>query len=402
MLRNDSIAQDTVETPVPPLRSIYFYLTDECNQRCVHCWINPAPEGRSQTQRPRLDDYCRLIDAAVPLGLKLVKLTGGEPLLREETFPIIRHVSQVGAQTLIETNAMLVGPREAELFREHRVSVGVSLDGSEPAIHDRRRGLPGAFERTWRALELMSGLGIPLTVVAAISRSNRDEIPKILHRLRNLDKKASLQLKINPIVALGRARKLAKNGDMLSPEELQELVRQVCAELIPWAKKQGIGIVLQLELAFFPIDSLMQGAGKAGVCHCGFLNLLSVLADGSLTFCGIGYEAPELTMGNIRGDYDLATLWNGHPTLQEVRSTVHHALEGVCGDCLFHPICLGGCRASALATGGSLAASPPHCQALYDAGLFPVSRLREPAASRYAAFTRASDQGVPRPEPAHP
>lgn len=373
------------EEPLPPLRSLYFYLTDECNQHCAHCWINPAREGRSRTLRAGLEDYCRVIDAAVPLGLKLVKLTGGEPLLRQETLPIIRHASQAGVQSLIETNAMLVGPREAEVFLEHGVTVGLSLDASEPALHDRRRGLPGAFERTWRALELMARLGIPLTVVAAISRSNRQEIPRILRLLGRLEKKAPLQLKINPILALGRARKMARNGDTLSAEDLQELVREVCAELIPKAQELGIRIVLQLELAYFPVDSLAQGAGRAGVYHCGFLNLLSVLADGSLTLCGIGYEAPQLTMGNIRGEYDLATLWAEHPILQEVRATVNRALEGVCGDCLFHPVCLGGCRASALALGGSLAASPPNCQALYDAGLFPVSRLREPAASRYAA-----------------
>jgi len=386
MLADEPAAQKVPEVPAPPLRSLYFYLTDECNQRCIHCWINPTLEGRSRTQRASLDDYCRLIDAAAPLGLKTVKLTGGEPLLREETLPIIRYVSQVGARTILETNAMLVGSREAELFKEHRVSVGISLDGSTPAVHDRRRGLAGAFERTWRALELMTGRGIPVTVTAAVSRSNREEIPKMLDLLAGLERKAPLAFKINPIMALGRARKLEHTGDTLSPEDLLHLVRQVCDELLPWSKDHGIGLLLQLELAFFPIDALAQGAGKAGVCHCGFLNLLSVLADGSLTLCGIGYTAPELTMGNIRGEYDLAALWQEHPMLRGIRSTVHHALEGVCGDCLFHPICLGGCRASALGTGGSLAASPPNCQALYDAGLFPPTRLREPAASRYAAL----------------
>lgn len=387
---HDPIAKEAPEVPVPALRSLYFYLTDECNQSCVHCWINPALEGRSRTEHPGHADYCRLIDAALPLGLRMVKITGGEPLLREETFSIIRYVSQVGASTLLETNGMLVGPREAKLFKEHRVNVGISLDGSSPAVHDRRRGLAGAFERTWRGLELMTGLGIPVTVTAAVSRSNLEEIPKILDILARLDHKAPLAFKINPIMALGRARKLEHKGDTLSAEELLRLVHQACHELIPRSRERGIDIMLQLELAFFPIDGLAQGAGRAGVCHCGFLNLLSVLADGSLTLCGIGYSAPDLTMGNIRGQYDLAALWNDHPTLRGIRSTVDHALEGVCGDCLFQPMCLGGCRASALGSGGSLAASPRNCQELYDSGLFPVTRLREPAASRYAVMGQAS------------
>jgi SynChlorMet cassette radical SAM/SPASM protein ScmF len=377
--------ENASEAP-PPLRSVYLYLTNECNQHCIHCWINPALEGRSRGEKPALDNYRRFLDAAVHLGANFVKITGGEPLLREETFPLIEHVSRAGARAAVETNAMLVGHREAAAFQKHRVSVSVSLDGATAAVHDRRRGLPGAFERTWRAVKLMTSLKIPLTIVTAVSRSNRDEIRKVLELLRSLASEAPLILKINPIVALGRARALARQGDTLGPGELLDLVNEVCNDLRPWYQEHGIEIVLQLELAFFPIDSLLQGAGQAGVYHCGFLNLLSILADGSITFCGIGYEAPQLTMGNIRGDYDLPSLWSEHPILRQVRFNVRHALEGVCGDCLLQGVCLGGCRASALAMGGSLTASPPLCQSLYDAGLFAASRLREPAASRYAAI----------------
>jgi SynChlorMet cassette radical SAM/SPASM protein ScmF len=377
---------------VPPLKSIFFYLTHECNQACIHCWINPAREGRYRAELPSFDQYCGLIDAARPMGLSFVKLTGGEPLLRAETLPLVEYLSAAGIRTALETNAMLVGPREAELLAEHRVTVSVSLDGASAEVHDRRRGLRGAFERSWRALELLTEAGVPLTVITAVSRSNRDEIPKVLERLRSLPKKARLDLKINPILPIGRAQKLGLRGDTLSPPDLLALVAQVCEELIPRYEEHGIGIVLQLELTYFPIESLMRGAAKAGVCHCGFLNLLSVLADGSITLCGIGYQEPELTMGNLREPYDLPSLWQHHPVLERVRDTVHNALEGVCRHCLFQSLCLGGCRASALAVGGSLAASPPSCQALYDAGLFPVSRLVEPAASEYTALAPTLSQ----------
>lgn len=367
-----------------PLRSIYIYLTNECNQSCPHCWINPTREGRYEREPPELEDYYRFIDAALPLGLTYVKLTGGEPLLRRETYPLIEYARGTGVCVGLETNAMLVGRREAEFLRRHEVNVSVSLDGGSPAAHDRRRGLTGAFERTLRALELLTAAGVPLTVTAAVSRSNLSELPEILDLLRQLPRRARLDLKINPIVPVGRAQKLASRGDTLPPHELQELVQWVGDELIPRYCRQGIGIVLQLELAFFPIDSLARGMGSIGVGHCGFLNLISVLADGGITFCGIGYAVPELTMGDIRNPYDLPALWREHPVLCDVRHKVHHALEGVCRDCLFRPTCLGGCRAAALATSGSVAASPPWCQSLYDAGLFPASRLRDRAAAVYA------------------
>jgi SynChlorMet cassette radical SAM/SPASM protein ScmF len=367
------------DVATPPLRSIYFYLTHECNQRCPHCWIDPRREGGFQSARPTLDQYLRLIDAAVPLGLDYVKLTGGEPLLRPEVRPLIEHAAAAGVYTNIETNAMLVTPEHADFFRRHRVQVSVSLDGATPEVHDRRRGLPGAFERTWKALQLLTESDVSLMVVVAASRSNLDQIPKILELLRGLKRRAPLNLKINPIVPMGRARKMGRNGETLTPAELLDLASWVTDDLVPAYRKHRIGVVLQLELAFFSIESLARGDARAGVGHCGFLNLISVLADGSLSFCGVGYAAPELTMGNIREEYDLAEIWERHPTLTGVRRKVYHELEGVCRSCLFHPICLGGCRAIALATGSSIAASPLWCQSLYESGLFPASRLRPPA-----------------------
>jgi len=372
------------ETAHPPLRSIYVYLTNECNQRCPHCWINPALEGRYEAEPPALGDYYRFIDRALPLGLDYVKLTGGEPSLRRETWPLIEYASTAGLIVGLETNAMLLGQREVEFLRRHRVQVSVSLDGSTAPSHDRRRGLTGAFERTLRALHLLSEAEIPMTITAAVSRSNIGELPHILGLLQQVKGRAALDLKINPIVPVGRAEKMGRRGETLEPHELMELVLMVGERLVPEARPHGIDVLLQLELAYFPIENLARGLGTAGVGHCGFLNLISVLADGSITFCGIGYAEPELTMGNIRGDYDLPGLWREHPLLTRVRDQVHHSLEGVCGQCLFHSLCLGGCRAAALAVHGSVAASPPWCQALYDAGLFPTTRLREPEAGAYA------------------
>jgi|GEM_PF-725208 len=380
---SDCIQQQTPMAKVPPLRSIYIYLTDECNQRCPHCWISPTVKGMSRLNRPRVEDYCGFIKQAMPIGLNFVKLTGGEPLLRNEIFPIIEFASQLDVLVSVETNGMLVGEREAEFFKTHGVHISVSLDGASAEVHDPRRGVQGAFEKTIRALKLITEVGVPLTVVAAISRSNYNEIEKILELLCDIKRSSPIDFKINPITPMGRARRMVRCGEILNPHELLGLVERVRTQLIPKYSKHGIGIVLQLEIAFFPLESILQKAGTTGVGHCGFLNLISVLADGSITFCGIGYAARHLIMGNIREQYDLQWIWNHHPVLTDVRQKVYNALEGVCQVCLFHPVCLGGCRAAAIAAGGSVVASPPFCQSLYDAGLFPLSRIRPDTAAEY-------------------
>jgi AdoMet-dependent heme synthase len=365
--------------PPPPLRSLYIYLTHECNQHCGHCWINPTLEGRYCGRRPAFEEYRRFFDAAVPMGLDYIKLTGGEPLLRPEFRPLIEYAAAAGIAVQVETNGMLVTPEIAAFMKHHGVQTSISLDAATAAVHDRRRGLRGAFDRTMAAVEILGDAGVPVMIVTSISRSNLDEVPRILDLLVHLKRKAPLNYKINPIVPMGRAKHMERRGETLTPRELLDLAGSVTNDLTPRYRAHGIGITLQLEIAFFSIDNLIRGEGRGGLGHCGFLNLISILADGSITFCGLGYAAPELVMGNICEDYDLPELWRSHPLLAEVRRVVRGDLEGVCGECLFQPVCLGGCRAVALAAGGTLAASPVWCQALYDAGLFPASRLRDPA-----------------------
>ena len=67
---------------MPTLRTIYFYLTDGCNLRCRHCWIDPMYRNKEDGHSfLPFDLFVSIIKEAKELGLKGVKLTGGEPLL---------------------------------------------------------------------------------------------------------------------------------------------------------------------------------------------------------------------------------------------------------------------------------------------------------------------------------
>jgi SynChlorMet cassette radical SAM/SPASM protein ScmF len=365
-----------VITECPELKSLFIYLTHDCNQRCGHCWINARPNGLHSNVMPSCTDYFRLIDSALPLGLKSLKLTGGEPLLSDKLEQVLEYSTGQNLSIAIETNAMLVDSRWIELFRRFAVEVSVSLDGASPEVHDASRGVKGAFQLTWKAIEEMAGAHIPLVIICAVSRRNVAEIPKILERLRSVGERGQLCLKINPIIPVGRAENLGPRGQILSPEELLSLASYVTEELVPVYTQHQIGIALQLEMPFFDIRGLARGDGRIGASHCGFAQLLSVLADGSISFCGVGYAEPGYTMGNITEQYDLADIWHNHPVLKRARMILQNGLEGVCRECLFQPVCRGGCRALALECSKSLSAAPLWCQSLFDAGLFPKHLLR--------------------------
>ena len=91
-----------------PLREIYFYLTEECNLRCRHCWISPLFQGSALSHRflePQL--FASIVDQAVPLGLVGIKLSGGEPLLHPAIVEIIQAVKARGLGITLETNGVL-------------------------------------------------------------------------------------------------------------------------------------------------------------------------------------------------------------------------------------------------------------------------------------------------------
>ncbi|MCL5807646.1 MAG: 4Fe-4S cluster-binding domain-containing protein, partial [Deltaproteobacteria bacterium] len=80
------MTNDPLEETVPYLlNELYFYLTDACNLACRHCWLEPryCPEEKAiSVIDPAL--FTAILDQAEPLGMKGVKLTGGEPLLHPQ------------------------------------------------------------------------------------------------------------------------------------------------------------------------------------------------------------------------------------------------------------------------------------------------------------------------------
>jgi cyclic pyranopterin phosphate synthase len=121
---------DTLRRPLANLR---LSVTDRCNLRCQYC----MPE-RAYTWLPREDilqfeEMERLVDVFLDLGVRKVRLTGGEPLLRKN---LVTLVERLAARTRIEdlamtTNAVLLAPVVADLHRAGLHRLTISLDTLE-------------------------------------------------------------------------------------------------------------------------------------------------------------------------------------------------------------------------------------------------------------------------------
>ena len=125
---------DPLEETVPYLlNELYFYLTDACNLACRHCWLEPqyCPEEKAISV---IDHslFTAILDQAEPLGMKGVKLTGGEPLLHPQIDQLLDIIRQKRLRLTVETNGTLCTPNLAERIAAcERAFAAVSLDAAE-------------------------------------------------------------------------------------------------------------------------------------------------------------------------------------------------------------------------------------------------------------------------------
>ncbi len=152
-------------------------LTDRCNFRCSYC--APAVADRAGDPVGRAD-LARLVRVFARLGIRRVRLTGGEPTLRPDLLDIVRDVCATPGieEVALTTNGHLLGSLALRL-REAGVSrLNVSLDTLDPEKLRRISGRGAALERIVAGLRAALGAGftsVKLNVVV-VRGTNEDEL----------------------------------------------------------------------------------------------------------------------------------------------------------------------------------------------------------------------------------
>ena len=166
----------------PRLDLLVLAVADRCDQKCVHCsiWEGPRDGKPSLSRAERL----RVVDEALDAGAREALLTGGEPLLSPDLWPVAERLAQGGARLMLATNGMLLeahAERVAGLFAE----VFVSLDGASPVTHDALRGV-AAFDRLTRGVGALRAASDRVLVVArsTLHARNIHEVEGIVEAAR--------------------------------------------------------------------------------------------------------------------------------------------------------------------------------------------------------------------------
>lgn len=103
-------------------------LTERCNLRCFYCMPEEGIALRPKSQFMTKDEVIRMAETFVSLGIKKIRLTGGEPLVRNDAKEIIEHLSKLPVELAITTNGILVDKYLDSFLSCGLHSVNVSLD----------------------------------------------------------------------------------------------------------------------------------------------------------------------------------------------------------------------------------------------------------------------------------
>lgn len=154
-------------------------ITTRCNLKCGFCGLWSTPHGREL----HLDNYRFIADLLDRLHVSRVVITGGEPLLRDDTQDIIALFSKKGMSTTLLTNGTLLTPdRLNTLIRAGLHDIGISLDSLDPDRIEKICGGKNIWNTVVDAIRMSvnnvsNGL---VEVLTTVTRENLHEIPEIV------------------------------------------------------------------------------------------------------------------------------------------------------------------------------------------------------------------------------
>ena len=353
---------------VPSLSTYYMYLTGGCNLACQHCWISPTYQASGgDGGHLEYDLFVKAIEEGLPLGLRSVKFTGGEPLLHPDFIRMVNYLKEKNIALTIETNGTLLTEAIARQLKESSIlkHISISLDGARPETHNAFRGVKGSFEKACQGIRNLVQVGYHPQVIMSPHNGNVDEIESLVQLAENL---GASSVKFNPVQSTGRGSVMEKRGQLLNIQQLIQLGHWVENNL---QKRVSIPLYFGWPIAFFSLSRLASNEAQ-----CSLFNILGILSTGHLAMCGIGVQMPDLCYG-LLGKDPVEEVWIHNPILKEIRKQIPMELEGVCSLCILKNDCRGYCVAENYFSSQSLTAPFWFCQTAYEEGLFAKSRLRE-------------------------
>jgi GTP 3',8-cyclase len=295
-------------------------VTDKCNLRCVYCMPLEGLDWLKRDEILSYEEITKIVEAMAPLGLRRVRLTGGEPLVRRDLPDLVRMLDRVpGIEDLsLSTNAVLLEEYAEDLRSAGLDRVNISLDSLRADRVDALARRPGSFPRIMAGLDAAERVGFaPLKInVVLMGGRNDDEIADFAA----LTRERPWHVRFIEVMPTSANLDLSRDEFVSCDEALRRL--HALGELEPAAGPTGNGPASYFRFAGAP--------GTVGVItpmshnFCDRCNRMRLTADGQLRPCLFGDLQTDLR-GALRQGRSIEPLVR--ETLR-IKPERHHLIQG--------------------------------------------------------------------------
>ncbi|MFQ6106866.1 MAG: radical SAM protein [Thermoplasmata archaeon] len=333
-----------------PIRDVRYQVTHACNLHCPHCFSKadkPLPDELT------LDEAKELVLDLKASGMRMITLTGGEPLCRKQfTLDLASFLGEQGIRYRVFTNGLRMTEEVASnLKKSDAYELQVSFDGLRES-HDAFRGTNGSFDKAVKALEIARDAGLRTAVRATVTNRNSNEMVELLDVVCSLGISA---FRLRPFVPVGRGK---EHKEFVPSREDFE---RAFGRLSGAKGRYPIQVTFIMPHFTFIFDSGRRHHSSRefeGIpCVCG-KTLAAITPNGWVRPCGYF----SVNLGNVR-QQKFSEIWENSEFLQKMRNI--ERLEDRCMECEFLSLCRGGCRASAYENTGRLDAADPLCPLVF-------------------------------------
>jgi len=318
-----------------PLRDLRISVTDRCNFRCVYCMpkeiFGPDHQFLDRSQILTFEETTRLARIFVGHGVKKIRLTGGEPLVRKDLHLLIAMLSEISDLDItLTTNGSLLA-RQAQALKEAGLKrVSVSLDSLDDDIFKAMNDVDFPVQKVIEGMDVAAGVGLgPIKVNMVVKRG------------------------LNESSVLPMARFFREKGYILRFIEYMDVGHTNGWRLDDIVPAKEIVKMISAEMPLEPIDPnytgevaerwrYKDGSGEVGViasvtqAFCSTCNRARISAEGSLYTCLFaikGHDFRDLLRNGATDDdisNEIARVWSKRTDrYSEIRSENTIALPKV-------------------------------------------------------------------------
>ncbi|MBB6098581.1 cyclic pyranopterin phosphate synthase [Deinobacterium chartae] len=293
-----------------PLRDLRISVTDRCNLRCTYCMprevFGPDYAFLPREELLTFEEIERLSALFAQLGVRKLRLTGGEPLLRRDLPELVARLARIrGIEDIALTTNGLLLPRYARALRAAGLKrVTVSLDSLDPDTFGRMNGMGVTPERVLEGIAAAAEAGLKVKVNTVVQRGLNDahlldlarrfrDTPHALRFIEFMDVGETNRWQLEQVVP---SSELAARLAQLAPlEPLQPTARGEVARRYRYADGRGeVGFISSVTAPF-----------------CGDCSRARLSSDGLLYTClfaGEGFDLKALLRGAADDEALLAAI----------------------------------------------------------------------------------------------